>query len=179
MEEWRDIQGYEGLYDISDSGRVRSLYRRVINSKSGATRLARGKIMTPWDNGNGYKVVCLQKEGKRKNHYVHRLVAEAFLKHSENETYINHKDYNTHNNCADNLEWCTQQNNIKHSLEHMRKPKTKCLASNTGEKYISRKVLKSGAVIYRVTIKGVEKRFKEFDDAIRYRNEVVERWQSQ
>lgn len=181
MEEWRDIQGYEGLYQVSNNGKVRSLDRRAVNHKNGTTRTVHGVIMNPWDNGCGYLVVGLHDRRNIKNHYVHRLVAEAFLARAENENFINHKDYNKHNNCVDNLEWCTQQHNVNHSLEHMRKPRSKCKPSNTGEKYISRRITRGGSVRFRVNVPslGIDKSFKELKDAICYRNEVMEKWQSQ
>jgi hypothetical protein len=137
-------------------------------------------MLNPWDNGNGYLVVSLSNRQKRKNYYVHRLVAEAFLYHPKNENYINHKDYNKRNNHVDNLEWCTQKHNVDHSREHMRKPRSKCKPSNTGEKYISLKTYR-GKARYRVQIKrmGCEKTFQRLGDAIRYRNEVTGNWQSQ
>lgn len=179
MEIWRDIKGYEGLYQVSNLGRVKSVERRVISNKSGGTRIV-GGILSPWDNGHGHLVVSLSNGQKRKNHYVHRLAAEAFLYHPKNENYINHKDYNTRNNSVENLEWCTQKHNTEHSREHMRKPKSKCKASNTGEKYITRKTY-HGRVRYRVQIKllGCEKNFLTLDDAIRYKNEVMGNWQNQ
>ena len=181
MEEWRDIQGYEGLYQVSDQGRVKSLDRRAVNHKGGTTRIVHGVVMNPWDNGNGYLVVGLHNRRSVKNCYVHRLVAEAFLERTENEKYINHKDYNTHNNRVENLEWCTQEHNINHSIANMKKPKSKSRPSNTGEKYITRKTNRSGSFSFCVVVRqlGIDKSFKELHDAIQYRNEVIEKWRSQ
>lgn len=181
MEVWRDIRGYEGMYQVSDRGRVRSIDRRVVNHKSGSTRIVHGMILNPFDNGNGYLVVGLHNRRKTKNHYVHRLVADAFLERSENENHVNHKDYNTHNNSAENLEWCTQQHNVNHSVEHMKKPRSRSRPSNTGEKYVCKRINRSGSVSFRVSIPryGIDKSFGKLDDAICYRNEVMKKWQSQ
>lgn len=133
------------------------------------------------DNGNGYLIVGLNCGGNRKNHYVHRLVAIAFLERDEGKDFVNHKDYNTHNNSADNLEWCTQKQNAEHSVVHMKKPKNKCRPSNTGEKHICKRISRSGSVSFRVCIPkyGIDKIFGKLDDAICYRNEVIEKWRNQ
>ena len=94
MEEWKDIIGYEGLYEVSTYGRVRS----------------KGKIINPWIQ-HGYKSVGLWKNKKCKKHRVHRLVAMAFIPNPNNYPQINHKDEDKSNNNVKNLEWCTQSYN--------------------------------------------------------------------
>lgn len=180
-ETWKDIKGYEEYYQISNFGNVRSKNRWVINHQNGTTRHVKGENLTPWDNGNGYLVITLNKERKRKNYYIHRLVAEHFLDNPERKTQVNHLDYDKHNNKSSNLEWCTQKENVFHSLENMKKPKSKCIPSSTGEKYITKKLVSGKQLYYRVQIKrlGVEKTFKLLSEAISYRNEVVEKWQNQ
>jgi hypothetical protein len=171
MEIWKDIKGYEGLYQVSNLGRVRSNYRRVVNHKSGSTRLCAGKLMVAWDNGNGYLTVSLSKSGKRKNHYVHRLVASAFIENRGTGKYINHIDFNKYNNNATNLEWCTQRENVEHSAIHMKHPKSKCKPSSTGVKYVHKRISR-GKTIYRVVFRnyGIDKSFKTLEEAIDYRN---------
>jgi hypothetical protein len=138
-------------------------------------------FITPTDNGNGYKIVGLRSNNKRCNKYVHRLVADHFLEKPLGKNFVNHIDYDKSNNSVSNLEWCTQQENTAYSVPHMRKPKSICRTSNTGEKYISRKIDHRKNIIYRVTIKsiGIEKVFANFNEAVRYRNEVIEKWQNQ
>ena len=181
MEVWKDVKGYEGLYQVSNFGNVKILSRRVVNHKSGSTRLMQEKLMNPFDNGHGYLVVSLRKGGKRKNHYVHRIVAEAFIANQNNKLPVNHKDRNTKNNSVTNLEWCTQQENVAYAAPQMRKPKTICRVSNTGEKYISKRLDHGKNIRYRVTIKalGIDKLFTDLADAVRYRNEVMKKWQNQ
>jgi hypothetical protein len=172
MEIWKDIQGYEELYQVSNLGNVRSKDRRVVNHKSGSTRICAGMLMTAWDNGNGYLVVSLNKQRKRKNHYVHRLVATAFVENPDSKKYINHIDFDTRNNRALNLEWCTQKENVNHSAIHMKHPKAKCKSSSTGEKYIH-KILSHGKNIrYRVVFRnyGIDKTFKTLEEAVEFRN---------
>lgn len=180
MEIWKDIKGYEGYYQVSNFGRVKSVSRKVVNHINGSTRLVQSKIMSACDNGNGYLFVHLRKDGSRKSAYIHRIVAEAFVENKDNKPNINHKDYNTKNNAATNLEWCTQKENVSYSVAHMRKPKAICKPSNTGEKYIRRRLEQGKYTSYRVTIKqiGIDKNFKKLDVAIQYRNEVMQKWQN-
>ena len=85
--------------------------------------------MQSTDNGNGYKLIGLRKpKHKKKNFYVHRLVAEAFIPNPQNYTYINHKDYDRGNNNVDNLEWCTQSYNNKYSGINHHHPNSKPVA---------------------------------------------------
>lgn len=130
MEEWRDIRGYEGYYQVSNLGRVRSLNRYVKANKSGGIRLLKGKIMKLTkikgrdDSDNRYVVVNLRREGEGKVHQVHRLVAEAFIPNPDNSPIPNHIDGNKDNNCVDNLEWCTYSENNKHALDTgLRRPR--------------------------------------------------------
>lgn len=144
MEEiWKPIEGYEGLYEVSNLGRVRSLWFRNNHSL-----VRRDKIMSATDNGHGYLIVCLRREGcKRVNHYVHRLVAKAFIPNPDNLPVIDHIDHNRSNNVATNLQWITQGDNVRRSRHLMRKPKN--FKTNTGENYIS-KQSKDG--LFRVTL---------------------------
>ena len=181
MEIWKDIQGFEGLYQVSNMGRVKSLERRVCNHESGATRLIREHLVAPTDNGHGYKIVCLYSRRYRKNKYVHRLVAEHFLENPLEKKYVNHIDYDLTNNAASNLEWCTQLENIAHSLDHLRKPKLNSKLPSTGEKYIGCRCEHGKHIRYRVHITrlNIDRSFKTLDEAIQYRNEVVQKWQTQ
>lgn len=97
IETWKDIIGYEGLYKVSDWGRIKSLY----NYKRNGTDILKPKIK------RGYYQIGLRKNGKRKWFAVHRLVAQAFIANTNNYPCVNHKDENKLNNCVDNLEWCT------------------------------------------------------------------------
>lgn len=165
MESWKDIQGYEGLYQVSNLGRIKSLERVVANNKNGGVRTVEEKILTPTDNGNGYKLVGLNKNRHRKNHYVHRLVAVAFVSNPTQAEYVNHIDYNRENNKANNLEWCTQKENIQHSIEHLRKPHRTSRQTNTGHKYIYLRNDK-----YRVCVPNKkERRFNTLEKALDYR----------
>jgi hypothetical protein len=108
-ESWRDIVGYEGFYQISNLGNVKSLSRhRVVGF---ADYKSKEKIIKQSTNNGGYKYVWLHKNGKRKIYKIHRLVAMAFLKNPLNYRCINHKDENRQNNIVENLEWCNHSYN--------------------------------------------------------------------
>lgn len=175
-EVWRDINGYEGLYQVSNLGRVKRLERIVRNNVYGGMRIVDEKILSATDNGHGYKIIGLRKDGRRKNHYVHRLVATAFIDNPHDFHYVNHLDRDRANNIADNLEWCTQLENVAHSIDNLRKRKPKSRATNTGEKYITERVERNKHTRYRVYIRSISicKSFKTLDEAIRYRNEVMQ-----
>lgn len=116
MEIWKDIKGFEGYYQVSDLGRIRSLDRYVNNSISGK-RLLRGMVMKIYTfPRTGYCLVTLKNCGA-KTIFIHRLVAEAFIPNPDNKPEINHKDGDKTNNQASNLEWSTRQENIDHSWE--------------------------------------------------------------
>jgi hypothetical protein len=112
MENWKAVEGYEGLYEVSDQGRVRSLDRYTTGKRN---RLIKGKVLANAHNELGYCIVQLCKDGVPKKTRVHRLVARAFIPNPEEKPYVNHLDGNPSNNTAQNLEWCTQKENIQHA----------------------------------------------------------------
>ena len=105
MEEWKDIKNYEGLYQISSLGRVKSLPKERNNGINNEI------ILKQCTDKKGYKRVNLYKNKKSTRVLVHRLVAEAFLNNPNNYPLINHKDENPNNNKVENLEWCTYKYN--------------------------------------------------------------------
>lgn len=122
-EIWKDIEGYEGLYQVSNLGRVKSL------------KFGKEKILKPRDNGIGYLKVILFKDGKGKHLYVHRLVAQAFIKNPENLPQINHKDENPENNFVENLEFCDAKYNSNYGTRNER------IIKNRNGKNASKKVI--------------------------------------
>lgn len=120
IEEWKPIQGYEGLYEVSDWGRVKGV-DRIVFSKGGNVRLARGRIIKPYIDKDGYERVGLHKDGIRKIFGVHRLVAEAFLNKIEGKEIIDHIDGNPSNNNKENLRWATVAENNRTDIAKKRK----------------------------------------------------------
>ena len=119
MEIWKDIKEYNGLYQVSNIGRVRGLdrYARVCG---GGMRLVKGRILKPMKCTNEYEEVCISVGRKRKVHLIHRLVAEAFIDNPNNLPQVNHKDEDIKNNNVDNLEWCTAKYNANYGTRNQR-----------------------------------------------------------
>ena len=124
MEKWKDIPGFEGLYQVSDCGRVRSI-DRVTTNKNGRKSLYRGKILKQITDNSAldYYVVNLSKNGKQTKMKVHRLVAMAFLPKPSGMDLVDHIDCDPHNNKVSNLRWCTYQMNIRNANSNGRWPK--------------------------------------------------------
>lgn len=108
-EIWKDVVGYEGLYQVSNLGRIKSLPRhRVVGW---ANYISKEKIIKQSNHRQGYKIVLLHKDGECKTYKVHRLVAIAFIPNKKGYRCVNHKDENKSNNIVDNLEWCNHSYN--------------------------------------------------------------------
>ena len=116
METWKDIPGYEGCYQVSNTGLVKSLERRVPHGYSG-TQFFRERILTSNTRKDGYQYVFLSKNCVQTRFYIHRLVGMMFIPNPNNYPSINHKDGNPSNNVVENLEWCTQGYNIHHAIK--------------------------------------------------------------
>ena len=118
-----------GLYQVSNSGVVRSLDRPRknydINTGEFTEIMIKGKYLKPRITPFGYKTVLLSKNSKRKWHFVHRLVAEAFIENPDNLPFIKHKDEDKLNNNIENLEWCTHKYNDNYGTRNERLSKTK------------------------------------------------------
>ena len=121
MEIWKDIQGFEGLYQISSYGNVKSLSRKA------GTAFLREKFLTKKMTKDGYEFVCLSKDSKQYTFRVHRLVATTFIVGDSGLT-VNHKDGNKLNNHVENLEWCDRSEQLKHAYKMgLRKAQKGCL----------------------------------------------------
>lgn len=117
MEEWRDIKGFEGYYQVSSIGRVKSL-PRVVTRKSYKPQYLRERILKPGKAASGYLLVDLYKNNNRQTHTIHRLVAGAFNPNPEGKPEVNHEDGNKQNNHKDNLVWSTRIENVEHAVIH-------------------------------------------------------------
>lgn len=118
-EIWKDVECFEGLYQVSNLGRVKSLKRVIEQKNINGTpyiRAIQEKILKPQIHKNGYVCVGFTVNGKVYGRLVHRLVAQAFVPNPSNKPEVNHKDGNKENNSMENLEWCTARENQMHSI---------------------------------------------------------------
>lgn len=119
-EIWKDIKGYEGLYQASNLGNIKSLGRTFENKGSySGYCTTKDKILKPRPCSRYYKV-ALYKDSKRKDYLLHRIIAETFIENTENKPYVNHKDENCFNNNANNLMWCTHKENMNWGTRNKR-----------------------------------------------------------
>lgn len=122
MEEWRAIEGYEGLYEVSTKGRVKSLNWKNMREE---------KCLFLKKHNKGYLQVELANGNGKKTFLVHRLVAKAFIENPNGFRMVNHKDENKTNNCVENLEWCSNSYNVLYSIAR-RKTRTNRVSTRKG-----------------------------------------------
>jgi hypothetical protein len=123
-EEWRDVAGYEGKYQVSNLGRVKSVPREVFCPISPLKKfISKELIMRPQDHIAGYRVVYFGSTNKKdkKKFFIHRLVAKAFIENPSGKPFVNHKDCDKTHNCIVNLEWMTEQENTQYHYDQVRK----------------------------------------------------------
>ena len=123
-EEWKDIPGYEGLYQVSNLGRIKSLARKV-KTKNGHYQGYNEKILKMGTNNSKYYMVVLCKNGKTNAKLVHRIVAEAFIPNPDNKPCVDHIDTNIYNNNVNNLRWCSQKENCLNPITRKNNSKSK------------------------------------------------------
>jgi len=142
MEIWKPVPNYQGHYEISSHGRVRSINKTVSSGIRHNTQVVRkGKVLKPNVKRNGYLTVDLSKDNTVKTMTIHRIEAVTFLENPEDKPQVNHRDGNKSNNMISNLEWFTCSENQKHRYEvlgHVGRRK-QVLCVETGEKHSSSK----------------------------------------
>lgn len=136
----KPVVGYEGYYEVDNCGRVYALDRIVHVEDHGRIydKQLKGGIMKQHMHSNGYKVVCLTKDGKSKTVFVHRIVAMAFLPNPKNLPCINHKDEDKTNNFMDNIEWCTYKYNNAYGSKPKKHSKIMTGRKQTDEQKVRR-----------------------------------------
>lgn len=116
--EWKDIPGFEGLYQVNEYGEIKTLEKKWVTGRgNGRPHVQPEKIIKPFLSRFGYLRVALSKNGKYKKLHVHAAVAMAFIPNLENKSQVNHKDGNKVNNSVGNLEWNTPSENMKHAFD--------------------------------------------------------------
>ncbi len=142
LECWRDIKNYEGQYQVSSLGSVRSLDRRIYHSFNRCLHRIEGRKLKPRINNRGYWEIRLSAQGKSRTFFVHRLMGEVFLSNPDNKLEINHKNGIKTDNRVENLEWVTHAENMEHAyrlgLCKSRKP-TSCDFTKSLVKYAETK----------------------------------------
>lgn len=130
MEIWKDVEEYEGLYQVSNMGRVKSC-KRVIMRNNGKPQTINEKYLKPSYDKCGYMVVNLWKNNKFKQKKLHQIIAQAFIPNPENKPYIDHINCNTSDNRLENLRWVTHKENMNNPLTKNKMSKThKWLCAN-------------------------------------------------
>ena len=138
MEEiWKPVVGYEGFYEVSNIGKVRSL-ARIVECNDGRKRKLKTRILRQSCAPSGYYMVTLHKNGKQKSGLVHRLVCEAFIPKPLGKDEVNHKDENSKNNNATNLEWVTAKENNTYGTRQERARKAIVEAQGRAVRQLSR-----------------------------------------
>lgn len=135
MEElWKPIDGYEGYYEVSNLGVIRSV-EHYVTRKNGVSFFCRQQIILPFKDRKGYLEVILYKGGRSKHIKVHRAVALAFIPQIQGKAEINHKDENKENNSVPNLEWCDHLSNIRYGtgIERGRTNRTPKIRKTVGK----------------------------------------------
>lgn len=113
---WEPVQGYDGMYEVSNTGMVRSIYREI-KLPNGICRTLQGRTIAIKTNNDGYLFVSLSRNGEQETKYIHRAVAEAYIPNPDKLPQVNHLDGNKRNNNVDNLAWVTHQQNVKHCYD--------------------------------------------------------------
>ncbi len=168
-EEWKDIIGYEGLYQVSNLGRVKSLFR--FSKRKNYVITIQEKLLKILNGPKGYNLIRLSRNGILKTYRLHRLIAQAFIPNPENKPEVNHINGNKKDNCVNNLEWVTSAENMQHA--HKNNLASKRFGSNNNntkllEKDIlyiraiaNKKSVKELAILFNVNVQAIYKIIKK------------------
>lgn len=170
-EIWKPVKGYEGLYEVSNKGNVRSVDKHLMWGNQYC--LFKGKPKKSFPNSMGYLRTNLYKNRQRKKYFVHRIVAEAFIPNPNNLPCIDHIDRNYLNNSTDNLRWCTQKENMNNPLTR-KYARIKIWTKEANEKSLATKRKKQcigcEVPVYYIDEQGKKISFKSMAEAQRQTN---------
>ena len=181
QEIWKDIEGYEGLYQVSNKGRVKSLSRLVVRVGK-PNYITKEKILKCSElKGTGYPAVSLGSNNNFKSMLVHRLVAQAFIPNPDNLPCVNHKDETRNNNDVRNLEWCTQKYNCNYGTARQRNSlhnKGKKLSQETKDKMSASRKGKKHSIEWceKISLSNKGKKMSE-EQKEKIRNSVKKSWE--
>ncbi len=185
MEEWRDIKGYEGLYQVSNEGRVKSLEREIeylVKGRYKAKRTYHSVILKTYHNNSGYILVDLSINQKKDKCTVHRLVAEAFIPNPQNKPQVGHINCDKTDNRVENLYWCTQEenNNNPITLERMRESGKKKDVSHllTAENMEKKRLALIGHIVTEETKRKISKSHSKPIVHLTLDEELIERFEN-
>lgn len=156
IEVWKPVLGFEDFYEVSNLGRVKSLYRHVKRSNGTDLRLNE-RILRPGLSGrhpNQYWAVCLQAQSKKRTARVHRLMCESFYGINQYKKYVNHIDGNKQNNLLTNLEWCTSGENQRHAYRTGLKPRN--MGINNGRSKLDENTVRTIKSLLKTDISQVD-----------------------
>lgn len=163
QEKWKDIEGYEGLYQVSNIGRIKSLERYKKNHSK--MKKVEEKILAQTKDKNEYFTVLLSRDGKSKRFKVHRLVANAFIINTDGLLEVNHKNGIKTDNKLENLEWCSRNENMQHASKmNLMKP---CIGNNNP---LSKTIIQYDKDMNKIAEYGC---IREIERKTRYRNQNI------
>lgn len=178
MEIWKPVPDFEGCYEVSSEGRVRSLDKLIVLN-NGGEYIKYGRILKQASDKYGYRTVILRDSGRSKMYKVHRLVALTFIENPDGFPQINHRDENKANNKVDNLEWCTLEYNCKYGTRLERLSKSRMgigkgikLSEETRRKMSIAHSKPSGRIVSESTRKKISDSLKGYN--ARRRNGIQE-----
>jgi len=171
---WKSVKGYEGLYEVSDTGQVKRISRTCSDG-----RVLKERTLKGGKYPNGYLFVCFRKEGENKNHLIHRLVAQTFIPNPDNLPEVNHINGIKTDNRVENLEWCDRKYNLQHAIdiglvENRCKIRRKVIVTFEGNKQIIFPSMKNCAKFFGYKQGWLHNKIRKFGCTFEFRGYLIE-----